>query len=103
MGKFNRDPIKLDDQNIMNMYKGSFTDLELSYSPLTSDNIQFSFEENVILHLKFVKINATVKGKYFSRFFFLPSIGSVDFVKDLYDLNWERLRSYPKWFRKWEK
>ena len=67
--------------------KGSFSDLELRYFPLTSDNIQFRFDENGILHVKFVKIKTSMKGKFFKRpLFNVP----LYFKKELNDLSWEK-------------
>ena len=86
MGKFGT-TLKLFDQYTMPFTKGSFSDLELRYSPLTSDNIQFRFDENGILHVKFVKIKATMKGKFFKRpLFNVP----LYFKKELNDLSWEK-------------
>ena len=86
MGKFGP-TFKLFDQYTMPFTKGSFSDLELRYYPLTSDNIQFRFDENEILHVKFVKIKASMKGKFFKRpLFNVP----LYFKKELNDLSWEK-------------
>jgi len=67
--------------------KGSLVyDPKLSYSPLTSDNIQFRFDEYGLLYIKYVNLNITASGSH--KFNFYNSLSS--FTARLDDFSWEQ-------------
>ena len=68
--------------------KGSLVyDPKLSYSPLTSDNIQFRFDEYGLLYIKYVNLNITASGSH--KFNFYNSLSS--FTARLDDFSWEQV------------
>ena len=54
---YHQDSFKLEDKDILH-------DTKLNYSPLTSDNIHFRFDEYGLLHIKFVNLKLIVSGKH---------------------------------------
>ena len=46
---YHQESIKLED-------KDNFSDIKLNYPPLTSNNIQFRFDEYGLLHIRFVNL-----------------------------------------------
>ena len=60
---YHQESIKLED-------KDEFYELKLNCPPLTSNNIQFRFDEYGLLHIRFVNLKAIVTGKYIFQLFF---------------------------------
>jgi len=56
---------------------------------LTSNNIQFRFDEYGLLHIKFVNLKATVTGKFNCRVLFFRL--DVPFTAKLNNFNWEQV------------
>ena len=79
---YHQDSIKLND-------KDQFSELKFNYPSLTSDNIQFRFDEYDLLHIKFVNLKASITGKNFIKFGFSGII--TEFTAQLNYFNWEQV------------
>jgi hypothetical protein len=83
---YHQDSLKLNDNKITD--QNQLKELKFSYPSLTSDNVQFSFDDYGLLHIKFVNIKATITGKNYLRFLF----GILtDFTAQLSNFNWEQV------------
>ena len=78
---YHQESIKLED-------KDNIHDLKLNCPPLTSNNIQFSFDEYGLLHIKFINLKATVTGNYILKMIFRIT---VPFTAKLNNFNWEQV------------
>ena len=83
---YHQDSLKLNDLNIGE--KSQLLELKFSYPSLTSDNIQFRFDDYGLLHIKFVNIKASITGKNYVRFMFRIA---TDFTAQLSNYNWEQV------------
>ena len=81
---YHQDSIKLNE---IKNEKAQLVDLKFSYLPLTSDNIQFRFDDYGLLHIKFVNLKATLKGKNIFKLVFIKVVS--DFTAQLSNFNWE--------------
>ena len=79
---YHQDSIKLND-------KDQFSELKFNYPSLTSDNIQFRFDEYDLLHIKFVNLKASITGKNFIKLGFSGII--TEFTAQLNYFNWEQV------------
>jgi len=79
---YHQDTIKLNDKDV-------FTDLKFNYSPLTSDNIQFRFDEYGLLHIKFINLKTSIKGGYVFPVMFFKIFS--EFTAQLNNFNWEQV------------
>ena len=61
---YHQNSIKLND-------KDQFSELKFNYPSLTSDNIQFRFDEYDLLHIKFFNLKASITGKILLNSVFL--------------------------------
>ena len=83
---YHQDSLKLNDNKITD--QNQLKELKFSYPSLTSDNVQFSFDDYGLLHIKFVNIKATITGKNYLRFLFGIT---TDFTAQLSNFNWEQV------------
>ena len=78
--------LKLND--LKSDERNQLLELKFSYPSLTSDNIQFRFDDYGLLHIKFINLKATVTGRNYFRFLFGIS---TDFTAQLSYFNWEQV------------
>jgi len=80
----------------------SLREAKFSFTELNSNNIQFSFDEFGLLHLKFVNLNGKVKGTTFTEYSHrIPHIkynwfmktDFCDYTAELSNINWEETYS----------
>ena len=79
---YHQDSIKLTD-------KDNFHDIKLNCPPLTSDNIQFRFDEYGLLHIKFVNLKVSVTGKFNLNFPFFRT--KPQYTAKLNNFSWEQV------------
>ena len=84
---YHQDSLKLNDLKIDE--KSQFLELKFSYPSLTSDNIQFRFDDYGLLHIKFVNLRASITGKNYFKFGLFPI--KTDFTAQLSNYNWEQV------------
>ena len=84
---YHQDSLKLNDNKLND--KDQLFELKFSYPSLTLDNIQFSFDDYGLLHIKFVNLKATITGKNSVKLFLFPIL--VDFTAQLSNFNWEQV------------
>ena len=72
-----------------------YTELNFTYSPLTSDNIQLYFDDfEEALYISFVNLNATVTGKHVAHFGYHKI--TTEFTAQLDDFKWEQVFAVSK-------
>ena len=79
---YHQDSIKLND-------KDQFSELKFNYPSLTSDNIQFRFDEYGLLHIKFINLKTSIKGGYAFPVMFFKIFS--EFTAQLNNFNWEQV------------
>ena len=79
---YHQESVKLQD-------KDNLHELKLNCPPLTSNNIQFRFDEYGLLHIRFVNLKTTVTGKYNYRYFVFNA--KVPFTAKLNNFSWEQV------------
>jgi len=84
---YHQDSHKLND--LKSNEKNQLLELKFSYPSLTSDNIQFRFDDYGLLHIKFVNLRASITGKNYFKFTFFGIV--IDFTAQLSNFNWEQV------------
>ena len=79
--------LKLND--LKSDERNQLLELKFSYPSLTSDNIQFRFDDYGLLHIKFANIRASITGKNYFKFALFPIL--IDFTAQLSNFNWEQV------------